>query len=266
MASADFYLHPAKYREEPFHIFGELYYVGDKNVCSYLLDTGEGLILIDTAYPTTQALLIDSIYHLGFDPRNVRKILHTHGHFDHFGCTEFIQSLSGAELYLSRADSKMFRERPELSMCDVNAPFRAIELFRPDTELSEGDEVCLGTVKIRVLETPGHTDGVLTYLLELHEDGRTCTAALFGGIGLVTMKSGYAKKWGLLDYRAKFRASIKKLRGIHPDITLANHCSQGPFMRNRREDKGFIHPKDWQVFLDECQASLDRLEQEDPLD
>ena len=156
----------------------------------------------------------------------------------------------------------MFRERPELALHDITAPFRAIELFQPDVELSEGDEVCLGTVKIRVLETPGHTDGVLTYLIELHENGQTVTAALFGGVGMITMRSRFYKKWGISGYRGKFRASIAKLRGIAPDITLANHCSQGPFMKNHREGKGFVHPEDWKVLLDECEANLDQLERE----
>jgi metallo-beta-lactamase class B len=48
----DFYRYPEKYRLDPFRIFGPLYFVGNQDVGSYLIDTGKGLILIDT---TTQA-------------------------------------------------------------------------------------------------------------------------------------------------------------------------------------------------------------------
>ena len=82
--SMDFYNHPEKYVIKPFRIFGNLYYVGDKKVCSHLIDTGDGLILIDTGYQHSQHLLIESIYSLGFDPRDIKIIIHSHGHFDHF--------------------------------------------------------------------------------------------------------------------------------------------------------------------------------------
>ena len=70
---------------KPFSIFGNLYFVGNADVGSYLIDTGDGLILIDTAYPTTRALLVQSIWEAGFNPGDIKYILHTHGHFDHFG-------------------------------------------------------------------------------------------------------------------------------------------------------------------------------------
>ena len=46
----DYYQHPAKYYMEPFRMFGNLYYVGDRKVCSHLIDTGDGLILFDSGY------------------------------------------------------------------------------------------------------------------------------------------------------------------------------------------------------------------------
>ena len=44
----DYFAHPEQFRMEPFRIFGNLYYVGDKKACPYLIDTGDGLIMIDT--------------------------------------------------------------------------------------------------------------------------------------------------------------------------------------------------------------------------
>lgn len=40
---------------DPFCIHEGLYYVGDKVVSSHLIDTGEGLILIDTGFPIPPA-------------------------------------------------------------------------------------------------------------------------------------------------------------------------------------------------------------------
>ncbi|MBR6977923.1 MAG: hypothetical protein IKH74_05940, partial [Lachnospiraceae bacterium] len=66
---SDFCRDPGKYRIDPFRIFGPLYYVGDKKVCIHLIDTGDGLVLIDSGYPNANHLLFDSIWRLGFDPK-----------------------------------------------------------------------------------------------------------------------------------------------------------------------------------------------------
>lgn len=51
---------------------------GQDDVSVYLLDTGEGLALIDTGYERTLYLVIDRMYSIGFNPRDVKKIFLTH--------------------------------------------------------------------------------------------------------------------------------------------------------------------------------------------
>ena len=45
---AHFFRHPEAYYMKPFRIFGNLWFVGNQNVGAHLLETGKGLILIDT--------------------------------------------------------------------------------------------------------------------------------------------------------------------------------------------------------------------------
>ena len=59
---------PWKFAVAPFRVIGNVYYVGNSNVSSHLIDTGDGLILLDTAFPQTVYLLLESIRRLGFDP------------------------------------------------------------------------------------------------------------------------------------------------------------------------------------------------------
>ena len=93
---AEYFAHPEKFRLEPFCIFGNLYYVGDRKVTSHLIDTGDGLILFDTGYGHTTHMMLDSIRGAGFDPMDIKIIIHSHGHFDHFGSGNELRKLTGA--------------------------------------------------------------------------------------------------------------------------------------------------------------------------
>ena len=92
---------PYGQRMEPFKIIGNLYYVGDKTVGMHLVDTGDGLILFDTGWLGVECMLFNSIWELGFNPADVKYILHTHGHIDHYGATEAFQKLHGSKAFLS---------------------------------------------------------------------------------------------------------------------------------------------------------------------
>ena len=61
---------------EPFKIMGNLYFVGCYSASSHLIDTNDGLILIDSGYPQSLYMLIDSIYKLGFSPYDIKYIIH----------------------------------------------------------------------------------------------------------------------------------------------------------------------------------------------
>ena len=61
--------------QKPFKVIENVYFVGNTWVSVYLIDTPEGLILIDCAYEENLYLLIDSIRGLGFDPKDIRHLL-----------------------------------------------------------------------------------------------------------------------------------------------------------------------------------------------
>ena len=95
---------PWAYACEPFAVSDHAYYVGNTWVGSYLLDSGDGLILIDCGMPQTVYQIFESIRKLGFDPRDIRLILVSHAHYDHAGGAEAIRQYTGAELYLGKED------------------------------------------------------------------------------------------------------------------------------------------------------------------
>ena len=64
----------------PFKLFDNLYYVGPGFVSSWLIPTSAGLILIDTAQEPYVDHVVDSIKKSGFDPKDIKYIVLSHGH------------------------------------------------------------------------------------------------------------------------------------------------------------------------------------------
>ena len=78
----------------PFRMIGNVYFVGTVEASSHMIDTGDGLILIDTGYEETADVIVESMNTLGYDIKDVKIILHSHGHYDHTGGTAKILSLA----------------------------------------------------------------------------------------------------------------------------------------------------------------------------
>ena len=89
----------------PFRVWGNLYFVGTKYVSNHLIDTGDGLILLDTGYAETLYLVLDNIRQLGFDPRDIKYLVHSHGHIDHVAGTCALVAMTGAKTFLDRGDA-----------------------------------------------------------------------------------------------------------------------------------------------------------------
>lgn len=176
-------VNPCDYYLEPFRIYGNVYYVGDQLASPMLIDTGEGLILIDTGFSTAQAMLVDSIYRLHFDPRDVKIVLHSHGHMDHYGATKFFQRVCGAQAWLHPADAELFKKYPETFEFggDLVPP------FEPDALYTDGQVISLGNTSIRVVHTPGHSPGAVSFFFNVTKNGVTRLAGLPGCIGRNTL-------------------------------------------------------------------------------
>lgn len=230
---------------EPFRIVGNVYFVGTFQASSHLIDTGDGLILIDTGYANTLYLLMDSIHRLGFDPKNIRYIINTHWHGDHTEGSLPLAQFCGAKNLLGKEDRERCKEKH----------------FDPDQLLSDGDTLTLGNTTITFLETPGHTAGTISLFFETEEDGKIYRCGMFGGAGANTMAKN---RWEFEGCQEAYRNSLHRLQKEKVDVFLGNHTwNNNTFYSGKKLlEEGindFIDPALWGKFLSFCEERLDRV-------
>lgn len=250
----------------PFQMAPGVYYVsGNDWVACYLIDTGDGLILIDTAMHETCYLLLESIRELGYDPKDIKKILLTHAHGDHIGAARTLKELTGAKLYLGKRDLHLLTERKDLIFSDgyTCGDFMADEVYEEDKP------ICQGNIRIRTISTPGHTPGCTSMFFDVSDKhGKTYTCGIHGGVGLNTMARTFLLENGLpLSLQQEFCDGFKRLDQMHVDICLPSHTNQVGIMElipQITEDYNpFYDPKIWHELMHERLERMETLMQEE---
>ncbi len=250
---AAFYAEPSTEYIAPFKMADDLYYVGDRLVCVHLIHTDEGLILLDAGYPCTKHLLMASIIRLGFDPADVRWIILTHAHFDHFGAANEFRNLYGTKVALSAADAASMREKPFRAIGSFgNAPY-----FLPviDRELEDGEIFSFGGKQIRCVLTPGHTLGTMSFFFDVTDNGTTYLAGQFGGAGVNALKLPDMLHYQLpLDMAHRMVASLDLIKDEPVAVHLGNHPYNSHTLekRERQLKEGgnpFVDTSTWPEFV-----------------
>ena len=242
----------------PFRLYGNVWYVGDNWVCTHLIDTGDGLLLLDSGNIGATAMLVNAIWEAGFRPADVRWIIHSHGHLDHIGGANFFKRMFGTKLFLGAPDAAMFRDQPILS--HIQGAYNAQEsLFEPDAEINDGDVLALGGTTLRCRLVPGHTAGCVALFFDAHDGGETLRCGYYGGFGFNTLSRKYLETYGLdvEGRRQSYLASLAKVRDEKVDVFLGNHCANNDTVGLRQkqlENPGgpnpFVDPAAWSRYLD----------------
>lgn len=227
---------------EPFRMFGNVYFVGTYAESSHVIDTGEGLIMIDTGSPENLTVILAGLEKLGFAPADVKYIINSHWHWDHTESTRAMADLSGAKTLIGREDYE-----------------KAKRYFDADIIISEGDTLTLGNTTVEFIETPGHTKGTLSFFFNAEENGRTVRAGMFGGAGVNTLHQG---KFDYEGCREDYRKSVNRLLGEKVELFLGNHSWNNHTYEKWLDlcefgENHFVGEKAWTRFLESCLRKLD---------
>ena len=238
---------------DPFRILRGISFVGCYGASVHLIDTGDGLVMIDTGYLHSFYTVVHGIYALGYRPTDVKYILLTHWHHDHTAGVQAMRSLS--------PDAKTV-----IGIRD-DAEVIARGIFTPDLVVRDGDTLSCGRVTFRFVETPGHTKGTVSIFFDYEEDGRVYHVGTFGGAGPATLFADSDEYYE--NARADYFASIDRLKREKVDLFLGNHCwnndtdGKAEQLAAHPERNPFVDNREFGKFLDFCRARvLARMEKE----
>lgn len=158
-------------------------------VNTYLL-LGDPLTLVDVGPKTDEArsALEAGLAAAGVRLDQIRRIILTHGHTDHFGMTEVIRAASGAEVFAHEGERakltgkrwiathlkrffvqagvpKSFQAEFLRSVQAYRTYFDPLTMFSP---VKDGEALVIDGTRLRVLHCPGHSVG---HICIYHEDG-----------------------------------------------------------------------------------------------
>ncbi|MDO6415008.1 MBL fold metallo-hydrolase [Sphingomonas sp. BIUV-7] len=197
----------------PTKVFDQFYSVGQNAVSAYVLKTSAGLILFDTLDNADEAehLLVPNMIALGLDPKQIKYIVLTHGHGDHYGGADWLQRTTGAKVIAAAADWAMMEKG------SASGPFKDLVTPKRDMVIADGQTLTLGDTSIRFYVTPGHTPGTLSAIFAVTDHGQKHIVGFNGGTG------GGRDEAGLRASIPAFGrwAELTKAAGV--DTLIANH-------------------------------------------
>ena len=168
--------------------------------------------------------VLEEVEGLGF---TVKIILNTHGHGDHIGAVAAIKEATGATYAIHEKDAPMLKQENSW-MSQVLPDFQVPP--EPDMHVKHDDVIEVGDVKLRVIETPGHTPGGVCYYTE----GAVFTGdTLFeGSIGRYDMPGGDGRQLiqGIMSRLMVLPAGTKVYPGHGSESTIAREKLSNPFL------------------------------------
>lgn len=204
--------------------FDNLYYLGSGWVSAWLLKTSEGFVLIDALNTAEEVdrLIVGGMKRLGLDPAQIKTLLVTHGHGDHYGGARRVQEVvggGGPRLVMSEPEWQMTAGALEFeSPLWPAAPARDA---KRDLATRDGDVLRQGDAALTLYITPGHTLGTVSPVFEVKAGGRTHRALIWGGTSF-----NFGRDFERLDAYIRATDRMRQVvRERQVDVLLSNHPS-----------------------------------------
>lgn len=233
------YLHDDT-RLVPTKVFDNVYCIGSVSVVAWAITTSDGIILIDSMWDDKDAQMIEeSFVKLGLNPNDLKYIIITHGHGDHYGGANYLREKYGAKTILTKVDTDLMYNL-NTGANSPRSPKTKIDIFAKDQ-----DKIVLGDTEIILVETPGHTTGCLSVIFPAKDKGKELVAMLWGGTGIPKDKES-AEYFSKLSQEKN--ASVFLTAHLFADegyeklalINSSNYDGKNPFVLTQEELKKYF--------------------------
>lgn len=247
----------------PFHIAGNLYYVGSQDLASYLIVTPAGDILINSNLESSPPLIRASIEKLGFRFADIKILLISHAHYDHCAGSARILQLTHAKYEVMAPDVPVVQSGGRADFQYGHDPTMLYPPAHVDRVLHDGDTVSLGGTVLTAHLTAGHTKGTTTWTLDETEFGPSGSPGAEGTrtlhvviVGSPNVNPGYklvanpAYPHIAADYEHQFAV----LRKLPCDIFLGAHGGYFDLLTKyalwqKGDYNAFIDPAGYQAYI-----------------
>lgn len=255
----------------PFKLYGNSYYVGTDGLSSILIDSGQGLVLLDGGLPQSAHVIADNIRTLGFKLEDIRYIGMSHAHFDHAGGIAALVRMSGgkATVLATARGAEALRagdapdDDPQAHMGGAFPPVKtAIQV------LADGEKLRVGGTELQIHATPGHTPGGSAWTWRSCEQTR-CLNLVYADS--LTPVSSDDFKFGPGDGArvAEFRHTIAKVGALPCDVMVSAHPSFSQlFEREQKQraepgSRALENPGACRAYAEQANQRLDKRLQEE---
>lgn len=235
----------------PAHkIMDNMYYVGTKELATFLFVTPQGIILMNSNYEASVPVIKANVEKLGFKLTDTKILIAGHAHPDHVEGDAMMKELTGAQVVVGRVDEAKTRE------------FKPGGKVHPiDRLVDDGETVTLGGTTLTAHIMPGHTRGCLAWSTNLKENGKTYYAFIecsLNGRFIQTLDQ-YP---GIID---DFRATYKKALTFPVELWVSSHASfynmaakyEALQKRGPGDPNPFVDPEGYKAHVDEYQKSFE---------
>jgi metallo-beta-lactamase class B len=247
----------------PFRIAENLYYVGSKDLASYLIVTPQGDILINSSFTESVPLIRSSVEQLGFQFKDIKILLISHSHGDHDAGSADILRLTGAKYMVMDGDVPVVESGGATDFAYAKDLYPAAKV---DRVLHDGDVLKIGAAVLVAHKTAGHTRGCTTWTMQVMDRGKTLQVVIVGswnvnpGFRLVDKPGQPASYPGIAaDYRRTFAI----LEGLPCDVFLGAHGAYFGMLKKLDRIKSgatenvWIDPKGYQAAVAERKQAFE---------
>ena len=237
----------------PFHIIGNVYYVGASDVTSFLIVTPAGDILLDGGYPETAPQIEANIPKLGFRLADVKFLLNSHAHFDHAGGLAELKKRTGAKLVAMDGDAQVLASGGKTDFA-FGGKGLLFPIVKPDRVIHDGDTVTLGGVVMTAHLTAGHTRGDTTWTMTTEDGGKPYHVVFVGSVSVLS-EYRLTKPESYPGIAADYERSFAVLKSLPCEVFLGPHGSFFNLTEKREalakgaKENPFIDPAGYQEYV-----------------